>query len=605
MENDSKKATMIENFLFGFFNQFINLYEEDGKSSKNNSTFFYCYMQSLLKTYKFKKIKEVIDNIDNTFDNTLILLYLKLYFLDHNPKFYFSEFNNKDDKYDIFENFFDLFKQFMEWFKNNEKDEWTIITDILVLKTCNHIYSLAKEFNQLNDECIKITQETVVLLKKIEKKYIDFLNYSNKDTAFEFSEILRELGYFYEIIEDYEKNYQTNKIIEYYKKSLEYSDNIFTTIYLTNFYIALFKKENTLRLVEIAKEYLDEFDKKLSEKYGNENEPEYVSYFDVKADIFFYYRDIVELEKENYRKAFRLIEKTNYHNINDSDTYYNMGVTERDNKQYVASLGHFKKALEIFCGCYPDLNINEIGQYMISKSKIHKISDLEDYLYVIYETQILKCEKEVECVKRINIDLLERLSVYDDDMQILIAYDIVLLKFKKNLIIKKYRKAEKLITDFLENKNNNLTAENKADLAARLAHIYFITKDFEKSKEKLEEAIDYDSENEYILKFIAQRDTFQNNFIFLSKEHIHQLSWTFIISFAIIIFFAGLIFLLGWIGSLKNILDSLYNPTVFILLFFSFIIPIFVTFFYPLLKKIMVGNIQLEFFDVTEKERKM
>ena len=104
MENDSKKATMIENFLFGFFNQFINLYEEDGKSSKNNSTFFYCYIQSRLKTYKFKKIKEVIDNIDNAFDNTLILLYLKLYFLDHNPKFYFLEFNNKDNKYDIFRN---------------------------------------------------------------------------------------------------------------------------------------------------------------------------------------------------------------------------------------------------------------------------------------------------------------------------------------------------------------------------------------------------------------------------------------------------------------------------------------------------------------------
>lgn len=171
MEDDSKKTTMIEKFLFGFFNQFINLYEEDGKSSKNNSTFFYCYIQSLLKTYKFKKIKEVIDN---TFDNTLILLYLKLYFLDHNPKFYFSEFNNKDDKYDIFGNFFDLFKQFMEWFQNNDEDEWNIITDIFVLKTCNHIYSLAKEFKQLNDECMKITQETVILLRKIEKKYIDF-----------------------------------------------------------------------------------------------------------------------------------------------------------------------------------------------------------------------------------------------------------------------------------------------------------------------------------------------------------------------------------------------------------------------------------------------
>ncbi len=603
MEKDEK--TMLDKFLFGFFNDFVDSYEKNEETNKKNDLFLYCYVMSLLELRKFKQVVKTI------FYKDLLSLYIRLYFLDNNPKFYFDELEKDDKKYDISENLGKLFDAFKEWEKEQSQDndkERGFFTDILVLKICNDFYSLGKDFKKFNGKSVEIIEKTFTLSEEIGEKYIlskiSFNNTTENDISetdkIKLSEIFHELGSFYETVQSYEKNYQNNKIIEYYKKSLKFSYNIFTTVDMAYFYNQKISSNGEdLESINIAEDYISEFEGKLNEKYPNKNDIDYLDFFNIKADNY-YYIDKSNLEKENYGKAIELIDRMPCHSIHDNVTFYNLGITEQKNKEYVKSLCDFEKALEIFYSCYPELDNDKIGRYTIYKSKVHQISDLEDNLYFICETKILKCKKEIECVKNIDLDLLEKLKVDDNGIQDSIDYDIVLLRFKKNISIGNYKKAKDAIITFIENKKNDLNKENKASLFARLAHIYFIIGDFERSKEKLEKAIDYDSENEYILRFIAQRDAFKNNFF--SKEHKSQLFCVGFVSFIAIAFFTVLMwYVLGRLGLARNIFS---NPIVFISLLFSFVIPVFITLFYPLLKKISVGNMQLEFFDGTGKERK-
>jgi len=109
MEKDEK--TMLDKFLFGFFNDFVDSYEKNEETNKKNDLFLYCYVMSLLELRKFKQVVKTI------FYKDLLSLYIRLYFLDRNPKFYFDELEKDDKKYDISENLGKLFDAFKEWEK--------------------------------------------------------------------------------------------------------------------------------------------------------------------------------------------------------------------------------------------------------------------------------------------------------------------------------------------------------------------------------------------------------------------------------------------------------------------------------------------------------
>jgi len=201
-------------------------------------------------------------------------------------------------------------------------------------------------------------------------------------------------------------------------------------------------------------------------------------------------------------------------------------------------------------------------------------------------------------------------------------YDITLLKSKIYDIKKDYDEFIKVIEDCLKAEEGFLSKKQKSDLKSRLAYGYFNIHAFDKYYKLINEAIDLDPENYYILKLLAS-SSFPKKISFLSKDHRKELWKSSKISAIILMLPIAISFAISLISgnedlnSLLQELNSLLQLVTFLqilnssfskICFICFILAaiFLIAFIRPIISKIEIKGIGIQFkeYELPSRERK-
>ncbi|MGC8482553.1 MAG: hypothetical protein ACP5OE_02760 [Thermodesulfobium sp.] len=584
-------------FLFGFFTDFLKSSEDLPDSSLK----VFCRLESLFWLNNFNEYYEHIKELDNKDENIGYLLEFnfKLFTLDYVPKFYTEKFKESEN-YEYQKEFDNLLPEF---YRILEKpiDRATspfyleVLLDIFIyiLGIAENLFDVKKL--SLSDH-IKLKTNIFTKLQQIESEFQN-QNFNIEEDKIWQALIYKEIAGVYSYYDEFSHIERL-----YYEKSLSVRENIFALLDLVDYIYSNEDKEYE------AWNYLKNF-----EKYFNYekvlNETKYLIYFDTKAQ-FSEYQSKQEL-KDNYLRAIRLIEKMKYKTISESYFYYNLGLSLEDEKDYLRSEENFNKALEILKNAcqIPDLSYKSNTKNR--ENLIYFLYDFEDYLYELCLCQINlnKLEDYEETLGNMENIKDELSSQGYQDEKADISYDITLLKvknFENNLEKDKkgYKELIEIIEKCLEENRDLLSNEQKAELKVRLAIVYLENDSLDKYNELIKEAIDLDSDNSTVLEIATKKEYLKTKF--LSIEHRNEIKKSFLVLnrllVGIILLFLIALILMIRFGFQIEFFNLIY--IAFIVIVIVYCLPPLITFVYPIISRISISNVAIDFADIPHKDRK-
>ncbi|AEE14723.1 Tetratricopeptide TPR_1 repeat-containing protein [Thermodesulfobium narugense DSM 14796] len=590
--SEEKSLNIIYNaFLFGFFTDFLKSSEDLPDSSLKD----FCRLESLFWLNDFDEYFEYIKELSSKDASIGYLLEFnfKLFTLNLIPKIYVEKIK-KSDNYEYQKEFKSLLPEFYRILeKPLDKDISTFCLKVLLDIFC-YILGIAKNLFSIKEipfsEYIKLKTNIFTKVQQIESEF--------QNQNFDSEEYRIWQALIYKGIADVYSYYDEFSHMErlYYEKSLSVRENIFALLDLVDY---IYSDDDKYE----AWNYLKNF-----EKYFNYekvlNETKYLIYFDTKAQ-FSEYQSKQEL-KDNYLKAIRLIEKMKYKTISESYFYYNLGLSLEDEKDYLRSEENFNKALEILKNAcqIPDLSYKSNTKNR--KNLIYFLYDFEDYLYELCLCQINlnKLEDYEETLGNMENIKNELSSQGYQEEKADISYDITLLKvknFENNLEKDKkgYKELIEIIEKCLVENKVLLSNEQKAKLKVRLAIVYLENDSLDKYNELIKKAIDLDPDNKAVLKIIGMKN--QQKTKFLSNEHWWEIAKSFSIPVVIFILIFAIVCLSEnyFVPELPGLIYTLFIVIVIVYC----LLPV-ITFIYPIISRISISNVAIDFADIPHKDRK-
>ena len=571
-------------FLLGFFTDFLNRINELPSSDLKE----FCRVEALNYLNKFDECLEYTKN------NPLMFFSFKLSVFKWFPKFYNEKFLKVDNYFEHFKDI--LLKEFYDTINKDKILKSNPLAEVVICDIFVYMLDISNQFFESRlcfPEYLKLKKDIFNWLKQMEQRHTDSYeeNISEEENKIWKALIFERIGQVYSY-------YDENKEKLYYELSLSCKPNIFALDDIINY----FNEEDN---DEEAWNYLECF-KKQWKYFKPIEETEYYPIFNSIADLGDTHNITLQEQEKYYLLAIKIVERMEYKTITESYPFYNLALLLEEKKDFKKAEFYFqeaKKILEQACDI-KIVNIDDISKLL------YFIDDFKDYLYELCKCQIYqKQKKSYEKTLSLMEDMRGKLDTLFREQSASINYYITLLKSKIYDIKEDYNRFIKVIEDCLKAEEGFLSKEQESDLKSRLADGYFNINAFDKYYKLINEAIDLDPENDYILKLLAS-SSFPKEISFLSKDHRKELWKSSKIS-AIILMLPIAIFLifrnkdlnsLLQLDTFLQILNSPFGIIGSILAAAIFLI----TFIRPIISKIEIKGIGIQFkeYELPSRERK-